>query len=245
MSEYANGSRVIDIGGLAHPEEDYEGRCLVIFAIDPGVTSGWSALKVPVGLLSALGVTRTLARCRWRHGQILRSGWAENLGPLSIRRSDSHHASLLLSQARTIHSDWVWDGWYEVEGSVEDKAEGDYYDAENDIVWSQEREGDVFVMVSEGFGLRLMSMDPALLAPERINSILVDRLVQSESETPLFFQLPSEAMTTVTDARLLRWAMYDPGSGVHARDADRHAILFLRNFAARKEIRSLLGFGEL
>lgn len=46
-------------------------------------------------------------------------------------------------------------------------------------------------------------------------------------EAAVFKQLPSLAMTTVTDDRLKRWKLYKPGE-VHGRDALRHAITFMR-----------------
>lgn len=44
----------------------------------------------------------------------------------------------------------------------------------------------------------------------------------------LNFQSASLAKTTCTDERLKEWGLYDRTSGVHARDAMRHAYYFLR-----------------
>lgn len=218
----AEGDRIIDIGGLCG-EEDEEGagsgRNLVIFAVDPGITSGWSALKVPVARLGALGVTRTLARCRWRHGQILRSG--VGVGRMAEAVSDSRHVTLILEQARAVYEEFV------------------FVPSEDD---PEDWEEDSFVFVVESFSLRMMSMDTNLLAPVRVTSMLLDRMWARESDLPVFFQNPADAKRTVTDQRLRTWAMYDSGSGPHARDADRHAILFLRRFAESQGIRSSLGF---
>lgn len=218
----ASGGRIIDMGGAVSEDddsEDYDGKSLVIFAVDPGITSGWSALKVPVGRLRVLGATRTLPRCRWRHGQILRS--PVGTGTLSQHVSDSHHASLILSQASQVYRDFV-------------------YEREDDD--PEDWEGDEFVFVLEGFSLRMMSMDTNLLAPVRILDRLLDRMYMQGSELPVFFQSSSEAMNTVTDSRLKDWGMYDSHSGVHARDADRHAILFLRKFADNRRLQARLGF---
>lgn len=223
-----DGGRIIDIGGLVAPEEDYEGRALIIFAIDPGYTTGWSALKVPVGLLSGLGVTRTLARCRWRHGQVLRSGAGQ--GTLHQGISDSAHVNDILSVARTIYDEWFFDS----NEMLDDHSFG----------YEHGWESDVFVIVSESFSLRLLSQDPTLLAPVRVNSLLIDRMVMTDQIHRLFFQSPSDAKNVVTDARLKSWAMYRDSSGPHARDADRHAILFLRKFAESRDLREKLGFGR-
>jgi hypothetical protein len=226
-SDIANGGRVIDIGGLDKDcEEDLEGgneRNLVILALDPGETTGWSALKVPTGRLVKHGATRTLSRCRWRHGQILRSmaGVADG-GPLALSVSDSRHVDLIFQVMHGVYEEMVF------VADEEDEEEG----------W----EDDVFVLVVEHFKLRMMSMDDNLLAPVRVENKLLDRLYSGKSTLPIFFQSPSEAMSTVTDTRLKDWAMYDRNSGPHARDADRHAILFLRRFTSDRRIRQALGF---
>jgi hypothetical protein len=44
---------------------------------------------------------------------------------------------------------------------------------------------------------------------------------------PLFWQTPSMAMKTATDARLKTWGLYEPGPD-HLKDATRHAITFIR-----------------
>jgi hypothetical protein len=230
--EVANGSRILDIGGLdkdCEDDEGVEGKNLVIMAIDPGTTTGWSALKVPVGRLASHGVSRTLSRCRWRHGQILRSmvGVAEG-GPMALSVSDSRHVDMIQNQINTVYEEMVFDS----EKMLEDGSFG----------YEHGWEDDVFVLVLEGFRLRILSMDDNLLAPQRVLDRLCDRLYVRRSRVPVFFQTPSEAMSTVTDARLKDWAMYDRHSGEHARDADRHAILFLRKFADNRRLRSSLGF---
>lgn len=88
---------------------------------------------------------------------------------------------------------------------------------------------DEFVFVHEGFRLRMMSMDPNLLAPVRVNAIWRDRL--RGKGVPIFQQDPSEAKQIVTDSRLKEWGVYRPGMP-HARDAQRHAITFIRKCAS-------------
>lgn len=219
-----NGGRVIDVGGVVEPEEDYEGPVLVIFAVDPGVTTGWSALKVPVRLLSSLGATRTLVRCRHRHGQVLRSGAVRiSGGGGSYSNSDSQHVSDILAVAGSVFDEWCT-----------------YEDDEGDEVLDEDTK---FVFTLEGFDLRESSMDPALLSPVRVNSIFMDRLWTNEATSRVFFQSASDAKRTVTDERLRRWGLYDSHSGAHARDADRHAILLLRRFAAERDLRARI-FGS-
>ena len=105
-------------------------------------------------------------------------------------------------------------------------------------MWEGEADEDTeFVMAMEGFDLRMLSMDPALLAPVRVASIFMDRMAEANSLVPVYFASASEAMNTCTDVRLKRWGVYDRSSGVHARDADRHAVYFLRKFADSQELR--------
>lgn len=218
----ADGGRIVDIGGAVEEDDDYtDGKNLVIFALDPGGGTGWSALKVPVARLVATGATRTLPWCRWRHGAVLRSG-ALGVGHLATAISDSRHVTLIMDQARTIHQEFVF------LADEEDQEKG----------W----ESDVFVFVFESFSLRLLTMDTNLLSPVRVLDRVLDRLWLAESRIPIFFQSPSEAKTSVTDDRLKRWSMYDSHSGEHARDADRHAIYFLRRFSDSQSLRLALGF---
>lgn len=221
-----DGGRIIDIGGTAEEQaDDGVGKNLVIFAVDPGYTTGWAALKVPVRRLRSLGATRTLPRCRWRHGEIRRSV-ALGDGPMAQAVDDSRHVTHILNVARKVHGEMVFDA-------------DDYPESEEEG-W----ESDEFVFVLESFTLRMLSMDSNLLAPVRVLDRILDRLYVQESRVPVFHQQPSEAKSSVTDARLKSWAMYDAHSGPHARDADRHAIYFLRRFADSRELQRRLGFGD-
>lgn len=66
-----------------------------------------------------------------------------------------------------------------------------------------------------------------LLSPVRINAILTHTLWR-QGRTPIL-QSPQIAKTTCTDLRLKEWNCYTPDGGLgHARDADRHIILFVR-----------------
>lgn len=98
---------------------------------------------------------------------------------------------------------------------------------------------DIFVMGSEGFILRMLSTEPSLLEPVRFNAVLDDRLRGTGSWAER--QMPSEAMNTITDQRLKLWGVYKPGAG-HARDAQRHGLLFLRRFAASLKLRQRYGW---
>lgn len=82
-------------------------------------------------------------------------------------------------------------------------------------------------VVIESFILRQQRKDASLLSPVRITAALSQWLWQQRRK--YFVQQPSLAKTTATDARLKEWGIYERSGGLnHARDADRHAITFLR-----------------
>lgn len=85
--------------------------------------------------------------------------------------------------------------------------------------WPQAR------LVTEDFKLRQLD---AVLDPVEINAII------RREVRPRYWvkQMPSLAMTTVTDERLKAWGFWIPGQE-HARDAIRHSITFLKR---RKEV---------
>ncbi|UJQ86153.1 RuvC-like resolvase [Gordonia phage Zany] len=89
------------------------------------------------------------------------------------------------------------------------------------------RSWDGAAVVIESFILRQQRKDASLLSPVRITAALSQWLWQQRRL--YFVQQPSMAKTTVTDARLKTWGFYERSGGMqHARDADRHAITFLR-----------------
>lgn len=94
-------------------------------------------------------------------------------------------------------------------------------------------------IVIEDFNLRQLRMDRDLLSPVRITSAL-GIIIWLEDGREYHVQSASDAKSVCSDARLKEWRMYDrDGSLQHARDADRHAILFLRKAKMNKELRAL------
>lgn len=95
----------------------------------------------------------------------------------------------------------------------------------------------VAAVVVEDFILRQSRMDRELLSPVRVTAGLGYTLWKEGRDYHV--QTPADAKSTCTDARLKDWGMYDPtGNMVHARDADRHAILFLRKAKAKASFRA-------
>lgn len=98
------------------------------------------------------------------------------------------------------------------------------------------RSWDGATVVIESFILRQQRKDSALLSPVRITAALSQWLWQQRRS--YFVQQPSLAKTTATDERLKAWGAYHRSGGLnHARDADRHAITFLRRCKADPKLR--------
>lgn len=82
-------------------------------------------------------------------------------------------------------------------------------------------------VVVESFYLREFSKDQDLLSPQRITAKIEQYLWSDRRD--YFTQQPAEAKATATDERLKLWGFYTSEGGmVHARDATRHALTFLK-----------------
>jgi hypothetical protein len=99
-------------------------------------------------------------------------------------------------------------------------------------------DGDVFVLGAENFTLRMLSMEWELLEPVRWLAVMRDRL--RDSGMVLEIQEPSDALRTITDQRLMAWAMYN-STAPHGRAAMSHALLFLRRWAKDPTLRERAG----
>lgn len=98
-------------------------------------------------------------------------------------------------------------------------------------------------VVVEDFVLRKYLKGRELLSPVRITAKVeyaVKRgLEDVQTEPRLWIQSSSLAKSTATDDRLRQWGLYQREGGLeHARDADRHAITFLRRASERTSIRA-------
>lgn len=96
------------------------------------------------------------------------------------------------------------------------------------------------VVIIEDFILQKLNKGRDLLSPVRIGSKIEYQLYLQKRQVQ--WQLPSAAKSTVTDARLKELQLYDSRGGFeHARDADRHIVLFIRrclgNSPASRELR--------
>jgi hypothetical protein len=82
-------------------------------------------------------------------------------------------------------------------------------------------------IVVESFELRKFSKDQDLLSPQRITA-KIEQYLWLDGKN-YFTQTASEGKSSATDERLKDWGFYTSEGGmVHARDATRHALTFLR-----------------
>lgn len=103
-------------------------------------------------------------------------------------------------------------------------------------VWRIKKIIDLYphaAVVFEDFWVRQLSVD---LAPIKIISAVRQHLWENGRQ--MFVQSASQAKTMATDDRLKLWKCYTREGGLgHARDADRHALLFLRKCLGHKGIK--------
>ncbi|AXH50337.1 RuvC-like resolvase [Gordonia phage NatB6] len=176
------------------------GRGLSVVAFDPGGTTGWSIMRVDPAKLLDKTVRPHETITQWHHGEI-------DCGAKSGQVANSAAAQGI-----------------DLGGSASGEAAG---------VFMMERlirlGGRVpcATVVIEDFILRTQSQKRDAISPVRLISSL-DTLLWIERIVPEpVKQQPSEAKTTITDERLKQWGLWASGSR-HARDADRHALLFIR-----------------
>jgi hypothetical protein len=111
-------------------------------------------------------------------------------------------------------------------------------------------------VVAENFRSRMAAMGHEFLMPSRLNGAL-ELVLEAGllcwpsdddggvswtvgSRRPLFLQEPAAAKQFATDERLKSWGLYSSSGGQgHARDADRHALLFLRRAALDSRMRCI------
>ena len=91
-------------------------------------------------------------------------------------------------------------------------------------------------VVIEDFLIRRFDKSRPFLSPVRLTAaldqLMFDRGVWTDR------QMPSDAMITITDDRLKAWDFYVADGLGHARDADRHMLLFIRRLRSKASLRS-------
>lgn len=174
---------------------------LSVVAVDPGGTTGWSLLRIDGRLLLDPTVPVDKAVVGWAHGQI-------DCGANSGNAADSataNHLELGVSETGEAAGVWLM---------------------ENIIRQNTMQPGSTAVVI-EDFILRINNKGRDALSPVRITAAL-QQLLWEGQYVEVFKQQPGEAFSALTDERLTRRGFYEASSGRHARDADRHALLFLQ-----------------
>ena len=180
----------------------------VIVAFDPGVTTGWSVIKVHPDALVLPDISILENVEHWSYGQIA----CESVDA-KVESADSARA-----RHRAVVSRLAGNG-FTVDSSPECAAIQEMVE----LV----RQWPGCAVVMEDFIIRQMNMSRDFLAPVRIMAGMDYALWKMGTQA--YRQQPSEAKTAVTDARLKAWGFYrSDGAERHARDATRHALVFLR-----------------
>lgn len=171
------------------------GPALVVVWADPGVTTGWAVVRVPISGLLARGQVGSISSMWWKVG--------------AFRAGDtSRSVSSYLALCRA--------------------------------AWERAGEEDIVVLGCEGFRLRMLTTDEALLEPVRFLAVLRDRLVAAGGAVGVEVQYPGER-SVITDAMLRLWDLWVSGPD-HPRDALKHALVFLRRFAGQEMVRKRCGW---
>ncbi|AVE00713.1 RuvC-like resolvase [Gordonia phage Buggaboo] len=182
-------------------------RKLSIMAFDPGGTTGWSIMRLDPAKLLDKTVRPNDVVTGWHHGEIDCGAQSGSAGTSAIAQGgDLGH-----SETGEAAGVFLCERLIRVGAGVPRT-----------------------VVVVEDFILRTQSKGRDALSPVRITGGLDQLLWEGKNVPyPLTKQQPSEAKSSVTDERLKLWGFYESGSR-HARDADRHALLFLRKVRASR-----------
>lgn len=195
--------------GERKDKAEFEGSAIII-ALDPGGTTGWSMMEVQPEALSDLeeyrGVGIMENVLKWRHGQI---DCGSKKGNLSVGNGTNGAP-----------------GHFGISTSGEAAGSGE--------ILGLLRAWPAAAVVIEDFILdpNRFNTGRDLLSPVRITSAISFDLWLQKRE--YFVQSASLAKSTARDEQLKAWGYYTSTGGLqHARDADRHALTFLRRASER------------
>lgn len=177
-------------------------KMATVVAIDPGGTTGWSVMQVHPDALAYPDVALLDSIEYWANGQI----------DCGAQKGDRGTVSADAAKGRATGAVGV-----SVSGEAAGVAE----------LTELVRSFPEAAVVIEDFILRQFRQDRDLLSPVRVTAALSQQMWLDRRG--FFTQQPSMAKGTITDERLKKWGMYNRAGGMqHARDADRHALMFIR-----------------
>lgn len=184
----------------------------IVVAYDPGETTGWSVMQVHPEALVDDGVKILSSIEHWAHGQI---DCGSRAGLPVVR-------DIFDGEGRLEYNDLAVNIGAEAEGVDEMLRVFDYFPGAAALL--------------EDFIIRREDKSRSFLSPVRITAGMDYGLFLRGYQS--FRQQPSEAKGTATDERLKSWGLYERSGGMnHARDADRHAITWLRKCSTKKRLR--------
>jgi hypothetical protein len=207
---------------MSHNQRSIPDDCfkLNILALDPGGTTGWCFVKGAVVVPGVGPSSDSERQLDIVASQIVSSPLdREHLDKLPISDFHAAEASCVATILKLISrhvipsariappNEFDTDGWCTVEGIDE--------------------RGHEFCVVSEDFVPRVFNTSRAFYSPMRINAMLASHMPSLPCHVPLFFQMPSLAMATISDDYLKSFGLFNKGEP-HSNDATRHALTFLR-----------------
>lgn len=208
-----------------------------LIAFDPGSTTGYAVWSVHPEALSDPGV-KILSNVQWwSHGQIDCGARKGNAGTSTAKSSTEIADDQALLTMDGGETPWDDERMETIPISGNDPL-GISITGESAGVSEMLQLVDGWpgaAVLSEDFILRTANMSRDVLSAVRITAAFeFGCWVLGHTLVPR--QQPSLAKTTVTDERLKLWGFYRSEGGMrHARDADRHAITFLRRCKDPKE----------
>ena len=197
---------------------------MVVIALDPGETTGWSLIATDSNFLVGVGISA------------MTKGQTANLG-LDMKKT--------LSESIHLH----WHGQVDCGRKFGKLHVSDTYDpglnpdgegfGVNRLMWLIDQWPNAAIVIEDFIpNFSKLKKDRAGLSPVRVTARIEHELWKRDRY--LIRQAVSEAKGTMTDERLREMGAYDRKGGLnHARDADRHATLFLRKAQRSAEIRHI------
>jgi len=174
-----------------------------VFCVDPGGTCGWAWACLGFKELRAVGVVGALQAARRHKSGLLLGDTRFLVGEIT----DADESSM----AERVWSTLIMCGEMGARTSASAVPE-------------------ITDLVLEDFILRERTNGRSLLSPVRLNSKFEDYVRREAPDIQLHLQSPSDK-SVITDERLKRWGLYMRGQQ-HARDAERHLVLWLRKHSA-------------